>query len=107
MSATERYRQKRRSGRQAHQPETARDTTKANPSSLRLPVDDSFDYNDFEDMIVEKSRPASDETKKVVTQEETVKEKKSIVNMRSTTITVIVLSSLAYIVSTLPVDFSL
>jgi hypothetical protein len=108
MSATERYRQQRRSGRQALQPETARDTTKTNPSLLRLPVDDTFDYNDFEDMVVEKPRPASDGTKvAAATQDEIVEEKKSMINMRNTTITVVFLSSLAYIVSTLPVDFSL
>lgn len=106
MSATERHRQKKRSGRQAQQPETARDTSKTNPSLLRLPIDDSFDYNDFEDMVAEKPRPASDETK-VATQEETAEEKKSMINIRSATITVVFLSSVAYIVSTLPVDFSL
>jgi hypothetical protein len=108
MSATERYRQKRRSGRQALQPEAARDTTKTNPSLLRLPVDDTFDYNDFEDMVVEKPRPVSDETKvAAATKDEIVEERKSMINMRNTAITVVFLSSLAYIVSTLPVDFSL
>lgn len=104
MSATEKHRQKRRAERL--QTETVRDATKTNPSSLRLPVDVTSNYNGYEDVVVEKPPRESEEVEAASEQVEQ-KKKKSIINMRTTTIAVAFISSVAYIASTVPFDFNL
>jgi hypothetical protein len=94
MSATEIHRQKRRAERTSQ----AKDTVKTNPSTLKLPVSPEDDrlFGDTVGGLVREHETTT------TTREEVQKKDASVVNLRTTTIGVVTVSSVIILVSSLP-----